>query len=209
MHDWIKANSPVTASFYPPEKLNEYKKNVMASYPELRGRMSELRFQVLRRVFLQSGHDSDSARSMARDAFSAFYQARSTGLTLFDGVDKAFSELKKYYPLIAITNGNADLEIAGFEHLFDYHIKADDFDAPKPAPDMFEAALAKAGVRPEQAIHIGDHPEQDIEAALQLGMKTLWFNEKRASWPLKTSRPHAEFSHWSQLVQQVKALADS
>ena len=208
MFNWISEHSPVTAEFYPPEKFHAYKQDLAAAYPELTGKVSEFRFQLLRRIFLQSGHDSDSARRMAQDAFTAFYQARSTDLILFESVAEVMAELKASYPLIALTNGNADLDIAGHSHLFDRHLKADDYEA-KPSPDMFEAALQHAGVESQQALHIGDHPEQDVAAAQAVGMKTLWFNDKQADWPLADCQPDGEFSHWSQLVQAIKALEGS
>ena len=68
MFNWISEHSPVTAEFYPPEKFHAYKKDLAAAYPELTGKVSEFRFQLLRRIFLQSGHDSDSARRKAQEA---------------------------------------------------------------------------------------------------------------------------------------------
>ncbi|MEK9713516.1 MAG: HAD family hydrolase [Thalassolituus sp.] len=209
VNDWISNNSPVTAEFYPPAKIREYKEQIVAAYPEFRHKVSELRFQVLRRVFLQSGHDSDTARAMASEAFDVFYQARSTGLELFEQVADVLTALKSKHAIVAVTNGNADLDIAGHRRFFDAHYRADDFDQPKPAPDMFLQAMQDAGVTPEETLHIGDHPEQDIAAANALGLKTVWFNEKGSPWPPEFDLPDAEFSHWSQLAQLVSALADS
>lgn len=157
---------------------------------------------------MQSGHDRDQARRMAELAFDAFYQARSQ-LTLFDGVDDALSTLKQNFHIAAITNGNADLKLAGFNHYFDSHFNADSHGAAKPAADMFLAALTQANATPEETLHIGDHPEQDIEAAALLGIQTIWYNEKEAEWPLLTIHPTATFSHWSQLVPLVQALANN
>lgn len=42
----------------------------------------------------------------------------------------------------------------------------------KPAPQIFEAALAALGARPEEALHVGDLPRTDIAGAAALGMKT-------------------------------------
>ncbi|WP_369985609.1 HAD family hydrolase [Thalassolituus sp.] len=208
MFDWIRTHSPVTADFYPPEKFHAYKKDLAAAYPDMTGRVSEFRYELLRRIFLQSGHNSEQARSMAKAAFDAFYQARSTGLDLFPDVADVMTELRKQYQVIAISNGNADLSIAGHSHLFDHHLKADDYDA-KPAPDMFHAALEIAGVSAGQTVHIGDHPEQDVAAAQELGIKGIWFNDKKVDWPLSDVTPNAEFSHWSQLVLTISALADT
>lgn len=142
---------------------------------------------------------------MAQAAFDAFYQARSTGLKLFSDVADVMTELRKQYQVIAITNGNADLSVAGHSHLFDHLLRADDYRA-KPAPDMFHAALEIAGISAEQAIHIGDHPEQDIAAAQEVGIKGIWFNDQQINWPLDTMTPDAEFNRWSQLIPIISAI---
>jgi FMN phosphatase YigB (HAD superfamily) len=55
---------------------------------------------------------------------------------------------------------------------------------------MFEQALAIAKVAPHETIHIGDHPIQDIQAAKDVGMKTIWVNWMSQTWPL-ASKPDA------------------
>jgi putative hydrolase of the HAD superfamily len=41
---------------------------------------------------------------------------------------------------------------------------------------MFTTVLEKAGVTPEQCIHVGDHLTDDIYGANNVGMHTLWVN---------------------------------
>lgn len=218
MHQWVEDNSPVTARFYPPQAMREYKVQLAAAYPEFRDKVSELRLETLRRIFMQSGHDRDQARTMAAQAFDAFYQARSR-LTLFDGVDLALNQLGQEFQIAAVTNGNADLKIAGFDHYFDAHFNADNVGVAKPAPDIFLAALKHAGVTPQETLHIGDHPEQDVAAAAAIGIKTIWFNKNgsehgkenkgEADWPLSDIQPTATFSRWSQLVPLIRTLANN
>lgn len=43
----------------------------------------------------------------------------------------------------------------------------------KPAPQIFEAALAVLGARPEEALHVGDLRRTDVVGAAALGMKTV------------------------------------
>ena len=42
----------------------------------------------------------------------------------------------------------------------------------KPAPQIFEAALAALGAEPEEAMHVGDLRRTDIAGAAALGMRT-------------------------------------
>jgi HAD superfamily hydrolase (TIGR01509 family) len=59
------------------------------------------------------------------------------------------------------------------EDLLEAATSADDAERSKPYPDIFQAALAGLnGVRPEEAIVVGDTP-YDVEAAAKAGMRTV------------------------------------
>lgn len=64
------------------------------------------------------------------------------------------------------------LDLLDAEDLVDGYTSADDVGCSKPCPDIFESALQKAGVRPDEALVIGDTP-YDIEAASKAGLKTI------------------------------------
>jgi HAD superfamily hydrolase (TIGR01509 family) len=58
------------------------------------------------------------------------------------------------------------------EDLIDAVTSIDDVDASKPEPDVFEAALDKAGVGPDAAIVVGD-TIYDVDAARRVGVATV------------------------------------
>lgn len=58
----------------------------------------------------------------------------------------------------------------GLHELLDGAVTSAEVGAPKPAPDVFRAALQLAGVAPEQAVHVGDSPEHDVPGALAAGI---------------------------------------
>jgi putative hydrolase of the HAD superfamily len=66
---------------------------------------------------------------------------------------------------------------------------------------MFEQALQRAGLGPEQAVHIGDHAVDDVAGAAGVGMKTVWVNEGGGPWPGGDVTPD-----WT--VPNVPALLD-
>jgi HAD superfamily hydrolase (TIGR01509 family) len=204
-HDWIAEHAPQAASFYSLEALREYRNQIAECYPDLRFRVSKLREEVLRRVFMQSGIDRDRSAQLAADAFQVFYRARSD-VTLFEGAEASLQALAVQYPLMAVTNGNADLQLIGIEHYFQAHFSAEDVGAPKPDPALFQAALKSAGVDASECIHIGDHQEQDIVAAATLGMKTIWVNLSDAAWAHSDVSPDQEITHLSQLPAAVAQL---
>lgn len=44
----------------------------------------------------------------------------------------------------------------------------------KPDPRIFNVALKQLQVSPNEAIFVGDHPENDVKAAQDVGMKGIW-----------------------------------
>lgn len=205
MHEWMQTHTPTAARFYTLPALQEYKQQIAECYPQLRHQISQLRREVMRRVFMQAGHNSDDARALAEQAFNVFYQARSQ-VTLFDGALNALTELAKEYRLIALTNGNADLAMIGIDHLFDAHFNAEHIGANKPDPALFYAAAQHAQCSPEQMIHIGDHPQQDIWAAQQVGAKTIWVNALAQTWPDELRPADYTIEHLSQLSTAVASV---
>ena len=72
--------------------------------------------------------------------------------------------------------------------LFHHAINAAEAGTSKPAPDRFLKALARVGVEPWQALHLGDDPRLDIAAAREVGYGLG--KRQRREWP--PGRPPAE-----------------
>jgi len=64
------------------------------------------------------------------------------------------------------------LELLDAKRLVDAKTSIDDVETSKPAPDIFGAALKKAGVAADEALVVGDTPF-DIEGATRAGIATV------------------------------------
>ncbi len=64
------------------------------------------------------------------------------------------------------------LKAAQVDDLLQEKTTSSDAQASKPAPDIVEAALSKAGLKPDQAVMIGDSP-YDIESASKAGVGVI------------------------------------
>ena len=49
--------------------------------------------------------------------------------------------------------------------------------------------LRSAGVSASQAVHVGDHPLEDVHAAREHGMHTVWANLVDMDWPVELAKP--------------------
>jgi len=60
---------------------------------------------------------------------------------------------------------------------------SEDARAYKPRRELFELALSKTGLNPDEVIHIGDSISSDVKGASALGIKTLWLNRSGKDVP--------------------------
>lgn len=68
----------------------------------------------------------------------------------------------------------AGLRRVGISNFFDVILVSDAVGWRKPHAKIFEETLKRLGVAAEEALYVGDSPEEDIKGAKQLGMKTVF-----------------------------------
>lgn len=96
----------------------------------------------------------------------------------FSGARELLARAKKSGRTIVLASSAKGAEVEYYlklldaEDLVDAITSADDVDASKPEPDIFEAAIAKAGVDADSAIAVGD-TIYDVEAARRIGIATI------------------------------------
>jgi len=187
-HAWLAAQHPAFGEKFPAPTFVDFRMRLREQFPELRHRVSEIRRVAFRHALQQTGMADNEARQLAEQAFQIFWQARQQ-VSIFDHTPTLLETLSEHYTLGALSNGNACLKAVGLDQAFLFHFAAEDFPAAKPAPDMFIAALERAGVKPEEALHVGDHPVDDMQGAQSAGLRTLWVNFSGQAWPLSSRKP--------------------
>ena len=86
--------------------------------------------------------------------------------------------LRERHVTLAVATSAGDSELdqllaqAGVDDLIELHATKDDAEESKPDPDIVQAALTRAGSRPDATVMIGDTP-YDIEAAARAGVATI------------------------------------
>lgn len=95
------------------------------------------------------------------------------------------------YPVVAVSNGNADIHRIGIGHYFRHSISASDFGIAKPDVRIFHAAATAVDVLPHEVLHVGDDATLDAQGALNAGMQAVWINSAKHPWPHDDTPPHA------------------
>ena len=195
LHDWLTVHAPMTAALYSsPPALREIRDEMSRVRPDLKGDMSALRRESIRLALYRAGEDP----LLAAVAFEAFFAERQR-VTLFEDALPALEFLAARYPLVALTNGNADVQRIGLGRFFRASINAREFGVGKPDPRIFHAAAGAMDVMPERVLHIGDDATLDALGALNAGMQAAWLNRGDQPWP-HAQEPHVTVEHLSELV---------
>lgn len=172
MNRWLASRAPAYAAV-PREEADALHRAVLQAQPALAHDMSALRLAVLRSALEHAGEPPDRAASLAEGAFAEFLDWRHR-VTLFPDALPVLGELRERHTLAALTNGNADYQRLGLDRYFAFGYSAADVGARKPHPAMFRQALAHASVPAAEAVHVGDHPVDDVQGAADVGMGTVW-----------------------------------
>jgi putative hydrolase of the HAD superfamily len=100
----------------------------------------------------------------------------SENFELFEDVLPALEEMRAAHLQIAlVSNGFRDLNEFVLHHRLDVDAVVDSrsHGRVKPHPTIFQAALDALGVRPDDAVMVGDSLEEDFEGARALGMRAI------------------------------------
>ena len=101
--------------------------------------------------------------------------------------------------IIAVTNGNADLEKIGIRELFDDVVSAAMAGAAKPDRPIFDMAVKAGGASADRTLHVGDHPLYDVHGARDAGLRAVWVNRNGDDWPGEYHSPDGEVQHVGEL----------
>ncbi len=191
---WLTQHYPRIPQRVSQGELSEIRAKLVDEHPDKGHDFRFLRKQALTRVARMAGYSAD----LVEPAFDVFDAARNE-VEFFPDVLPVLEAMTSRYRLIALTNGNASLQRIGVRHLFHDVVTAVEAGAAKPARPIFEEAIRRAGVNREQVLHVGDHPENDIEGARSAGLRSVWMNRNGSIWPEQLSRPDAIVTNMSEL----------
>lgn len=186
LYEWLAVNCPRIAQSHTVESLRENRLATAQFEKEIAHDLTEVRRRSLHRVIVGEGAYPEA---YVDRAMAEFLEHRNK-VELFPDSLPFLNRAGESYPLLSVSNGNADLHRIGLADLFVTHISAGDVGATKPDAKVFRAACEHLELEPEQVLHIGDHPVQDILGAAQIGMKTVWINRTGAQWENEPGADH-------------------
>lgn len=144
--------------------------------PDLKSDVTLWRLVQLKHGFLSVGYDEAQAQVAAEEGVQLALEWRSQFDVPQQSLD-VLAELGERIPLVAITNGNVDLDKIGLTPYFQRVLKAGPDGLAKPAADLFVKAQQFLDLPAENILHVGDHLTTDVHGAKLAGFAACWFND--------------------------------
>ncbi len=183
LFDWLTRNAQLFTQQFSVADLPRLREEVLARHPEIAHSVTQIRMRILQEGMRTAGYGPEQAEALALQAFEVYIQGRHQ----VEFFEHALTMLKilreRNLKIGALSNGNADVARVGLGDYFDFQFNAEGTGQEKPHPLMFRRAMEHTGLRPEQLVHVGDHPVHDIEGAHNAGYWTIWVNQNQQVWP--------------------------
>jgi len=194
LQDWLRPRAPLAAALLAdPAVRHDLRQQALELHPAISHQLSAVRTEMIRLALARCGED----QALAAPGYAVFFEVRQQ-VQLFDDALPALEALAARYPLVAVSNGNADVARVGLGRFFKAGLSAEALGYGKPDPRIFQAAAQAAGVAPEAVLHIGDDAALDVLGALACGMQTVWVNRGDHPWTHE-SQPHDTVSSLAEL----------
>ncbi|MDO9166223.1 MAG: HAD family hydrolase [Rhodoferax sp.] len=197
---WLVQRAPVAAALVADTETRlALREHVVRTRPEMAHDMSFQRRELIRLALQRSDEDT----RLADPAFEVFLAQRMK-VELYADALPALVFLAQRFPLVAVSNGNADVTRVGIGAHFHASVSAHELGVGKPDPRIFHAAAGTAGVAADEVLHVGDDAALDVLGALGAGMQTVWVNRSDDAWT-HDSQPHETVASLNELCELLEA----
>ena len=128
---------------------------------------------------------------------------------VFQGVYEVLSSLLEKYELALISDAQwvftePEMAMLGLTRFFKFWILSSRFGFKKPDGRLFDMAMKKLMIKPEESIYIGDNPPKDLVGAKKVGMKFILFRSEYK--PYNDFQPDRHFNDYSELLKIIEEM---
>ena len=189
VYTWLSEHTSKITESLSISEIIEHRKSISEQLPETHHDYTKQRLSSLGVLMEKFGYDL----KLAKEAMKVFLQARSN-VSLYPDVVPVLKELNKKYSIVAVTNGNANIDNIGISRYFEFSVSPAETGTSKPDVAFFQFLFKKTGLSSENVLHVGDEPETDILGAQNAKLNNVWINRNGMEWPAAIPKPDFEIS---------------
>ena len=202
---WLQRQAPRLCARYSLQEMRQQRLQWLAEHPEWEHDLTEVRLRSLKTLLRRF----DYPASLAVQATAVFRHWRNQ-VQPYPDVIPVLRHLRQSFTLVALTNGNVQLEQTPLHDSFDLFLSAAAVGAAKPHPALFEAVRDWSGIAFSRMLHLGDDPLRDVQAARRAGLHVVWVVRDPAMiWPLiEAPKPQLVLADLWPLQRRPQLLED-
>ena len=162
-----------------PMEMQHMKKALRGTLSDLekyRASGKEMTFEEVYSGFLLKlgiSHD-ETMLNWLHENFKTHYKT-----SFYPCVENVLKKLSSEYKVAMVSNTMSDqpkllLQESKMDKYFDLMVCSRDLGVRKPNPEIFKIVLDKLGVKPSEAVHVGDSVEADMMGAQKSGVTGIW-----------------------------------
>ena len=167
-----------------PKYWQQCRNEAVLKLPELADNVTKWRQYTLRLALSKLDLNEQEVEHHADAAYNAFANARSK-IVVTDDVLKLLDNLAQHFTLVAITNGNVEIERFNLHDKFSLVLQAGMHGKAKPHSTLFDKAAEHLNVAKSEILHIGDSLDTDVQGANNAGCQSVWLNDQDANYAYK------------------------
>jgi len=168
-------------------------KNFLDAYNLSHEKYRKIRYEELREVtnavwvaetLCRLGFEVKADDARVKAALTFFFQDFIDTLTLREGARKLVKQTRAQCKVALISNFTyapviyKSLRKVGLSEFFNVVVVSEEVGWRKPSPQIFQYALKKLQIQSNEAVYIGDSPNEDIRGATQVGLKTVFVSSQ-------------------------------
>jgi putative hydrolase of the HAD superfamily len=96
------------------------------------------------------------------------------------------------------------MAMLGLAKFFKFRILSSRFGFKKPDVRLFDIAMKKLMINPEESVYIGDNPQKDLVGAKKAGMTFILFRSEFK--PCNDFQPDRHFNDYSELLKILEEM---
>ncbi len=172
-----------------PQRWSQAERAAYAAVKARRGQTGEAHddglLEVIARAVIEGlgGDDPEGVAATISAIAAAWSKAENFGL--YDDVLPCLRTLRSagvHMALVSNALGHSLEEVVvhfALDEFIESTLSSAELGIVKPAPEVFRAALVRAGVEPQAAVMVGDSVEDDVKGALACGCRAILLDRDR------------------------------
>lgn len=165
-------------------------------------------FKIFQTIIQRYGNKSYSKKFVI-DTTMLFRSLTINRFAVFTDLYYVLTSLYNNYKTAIISDAQwvfAEPEIAmlSLDRFFKLRIFSSQFGFKKPDIRLFNMAMQRLRVKPQEAIYIGDNPQKDLIGAKKAGMKCILFRSEYKSYNgFQPDRCFADYSELETIIHEI------